>query len=488
MKSALHSFSSCLVAWVLIFDLLTCVATQDSCPAGSDPASCTPGHGIPDQDLRCVRWRQTGGCLASGPREAHGDLPCDHPIETGRSGYCECGSGRKARQVTCSHRQFTCTTACKQLRRYACVAWRQTGGCDADGTREPNNDKPCSEMIANTMSGYCECGDGRIIKKSGCEFGANQESFRCLDECAAEADLYEELGVEASASDKTLKQAFRKLSLKFHPDKTRNDPTASDRFLSIREAYDIVSDPEMRGLYDSMGIQYVYQAKGQKIEKGQSIQMEIGMTLEQLYNGEETHTEFARKVICKGCKERPSQRCNQCNAGCAHEIQLVQVQMGPFLTQQQQRVPSQQRCRHERTRLDISIEPGTMDGDSIVFKGKGEHMPAMIPGDVILKVKEQKHKFWKRKGVNLHTTIEISVKEALLGFERSVTQLDGRTISISVHGITPPKGVIRIEGEGMPHKGDSSQKGDLFVKCNYKMPQPEDLDAAKRKWIQENLP
>lgn len=297
------------------------------------------------------------------------------------------------------------------------------------------------------------------------------EPFTCKDECAQEPNLYEELGVDSGASEKDVKQAFRKLSKTYHPDKTRNDVVLTARFIAIREAYDIISDQEQRALYDAAGLKIVFEARNQKIEKGDSMNGEVHVSLEGMYNGEEITTNVQRKVICRGCENQHTARCQKCDQRCANEVEVRNVQMGPFVTQQQVEVPSQQRCRAEQTPLLVTIERGMQPGDTVVFKSMGEQQPKKIPGDVVLTLRERKHKVFRRVGVDLNTEVEISLREALLGWERTITHLDKRKVTFGHKGVTTPFAIMKIEGEGMPHKGDPGTMGSLIVKCKIKMPE-----------------
>eukprot|EP00928_Gymnodinium_smaydae_P028087 TRINITY_DN21518_c0_g1_i1.p1 TRINITY_DN21518_c0_g1~~TRINITY_DN21518_c0_g1_i1.p1 ORF type:complete len:485 (-),score=115.63 TRINITY_DN21518_c0_g1_i1:406-1860(-) len=460
---------------------------EDSCPAGGGWShGCGSVGTVLDEHLQCVRWRQTGGCSADGPREPHGDKPCGEQVESGNSGYCECGGGHRARLSKCDHRPFSCETECLQLRRYKCVAWRQTGGCSADGEREPHNDKACEENIDARASGYCECGDGRLVRKPGCDVGDMYEPFSCRDECAREPDMYEDLGVDSGASEKALKQAFRKLSLKYHPDKTRNDPALTARFLAIQEAYETVGDPERRAIYDALGFSG---AKAKELEKGPESGYNVEVDLEAFYNGREWQMQIPRLVICRDCREKRTPRCLKiCNAACGNEVELRRVQMGPMIMQQQVEVPSKERCRNVQTAISVSVEPGMTGGDTLIFKGMGSHKPKHIPGDVKLTLKEKKHKVFTRRGVNLHADMDISLREALLGFKRTLTHLDGHTVELSYDGVTIPFGIMRVRGEGMPHKGDPTSRGDLLVKFRVLMPEASDLDDEMRNFISSRFP
>jgi len=402
---------------------------------------------------------------------------------------CRAGSTKmKARLSTCDHRPFRCQTECLQVMRYSCVGWRQTGDCNADGPREPNNDKPCDASIDGRSSGFCECGDGRIIRKPGCAHGEFSEPFTCKDECGQEADLYEELGLDSSASEKAIKQTFRRLSLRYHPDKTRGDAKETARFAAIRDAYDVLVDPDKRAVYDSAGFRMLDDLQNGKAEKGPSMSGQVKVTLEQLYNGDEFHTMINRKIICRGCAEQNTARCNKCNAGCANEIGVRNVRMGPMVMQQQVEVPSKQRCRIEHTKLLVDVEPGMSAGDSITFRSMGEHQPKKIPGDVVLNIVEEKHKVFRRVGSDLHADVDISLKEALLGFRRTLTHLDKREIKLGFDGVTTPNSIMRVSGEGFPQKGDPTVRGNLYVKCRIRMPEDGSLSQAQREWLAMNFP
>eukprot|EP00439_Symbiodinium_sp_Y106_P054559 s4935_g7.t1 len=421
-----HGPGALLWAWLLL--PLATVGSDESCPAGG----CAAGEAAKDTiDFRCVRWRQTAGCNPKGAREKEGDQSCDEDISTGRSGYCQCtlnGQKLNARAVTCDHRPLRCSTECLQAERYTCISWRQTGNCSADGLRETEKDA----SIPPTMSGYCECGAGRIVRKPGCSHGEWSEPFSCADECASEATLYEELGLDSGASDKEIKQAWRKLSLKYHPDKTQNDPTLSARFAQIREAYDILGDEDKRAVFDAAGLHMLFQSAANKVEKGPATNSEVSVTLEQLYNGQDLRAEGIHKasvkdperdeiqatvpriLICRGCVDQVTERCRKCTHKCANELEIRHVRMGGtnMVMQQQVQVPSKEKCRVQQNRLAISIERGMSAGDTMIFKHQGEQQPKKIPGDVVVKLKEVRHPTFRRAGVDLHTDVNVTLKEA----------------------------------------------------------------------------
>ena len=262
----------------------------------------------PEQGFGCVGWRQTSGCSAAGRREPGGDKACDAAVPPGASGYCECrglkdGAAWRVRLSSCDHPPFTCADECARAAHYACVAWRQTAGCSADGDREPAADRTCAERVAESASGYCECGGGRRVPRPpGCGGGGGGggggASFRCEDECSRGEDLYEMLGLSEGATEAALKRAFRQMSLRLHPDKQRGAgrETAAARFQEVRYAYDLLSDPGRRALYDMHGMEAV--DDGEPRQRGGDFTMELSVGLAELYTGSTKSLTIKRLVVC----------------------------------------------------------------------------------------------------------------------------------------------------------------------------------------------
>merc|ERR1712232_913906 len=120
--------------------------------------------------------------------------------------------------------------------------------------------------------------------------------------------------------------------------------------------------------------------------------------------------------------------------------------------------------------LTAAVERGAFGGDTLAFKGMGEQQPRKSPGDIVITLRERKHSVFRRAGRDLHTDINLSLKEALLGFERTIQHLDKHTVVIRVAGVTKHLALIRVRGEGMPHRGDPTIFGDLYVTCRLVMP------------------
>lgn len=143
--------------------------------------------------------------------------------------------------------------------------------------------------------------------------------------------------------------------------------------------------------------------------------------------------EYLGSLVLQGRETWKSEQCKECG-DCPPEIKMVQQQVAPgFVVQQQQHVPSDYRCKNEPKELKVTVEKGSPDGHEVRFKGASEQSPGQVPGDVIVSLRMKSHPIFTRKGNDLHMTMEISLKEALTGFTRTVKQLDGKMLLFQAH-------------------------------------------------------
>jgi len=347
--------------------------------------------------------------------------------------------------------------------------------------------------------------------------GARYDGDRCggtyvrTDEAAVAAqeqdDLYKVLGVDEDATEQEIKRAYRKLSVKYHPDKNNGD---SRMFDQIREASEVLGDPDSRILYDTGGMEAVKEAEkedqqgggghdpfsmffggsgqqqGSKAKKGPDFSANLEASLEDLYNGNKVPVNFKRRVVCRNCRNSHSGKCAACDP-CPNEVKMVQRQMAPgFIVNQQQEVPSKEKCKEEQTQVVAEIERGMMSGSTIRFPRMSEQKPGQIPGDVIMQVQQKEHSRFVRHENDLHTTIHVTLSQALLGFEYEIEHLDGHMAKVSKKTITRPLEVIVLRGEGMPMHDVPSQLGDLHVTVEVKMPQKR-FSEEEAAWIRNHL-
>merc|ERR1711935_63714 len=342
---------------------------------------------------------------------------------------------------------------------------------------------------------------------AGERFDGDQCSASYLrTEEAKESDFYKILGLEDDCTDADVKRAYRKLSVKHHPDKSGG---SSEKFDMIREASEVLGDPDKRILYDTGGMEAVKEAEkedqqggqmqdpfgmffgsnqqqGSKAKKGPDFNGELAASLEDLYNGNTIPVNFKRRVVCRNCRNSRSAKCAQCGP-CPNEVRMVLRQMAPgFNVQQQQEVASKEKCKEEQTQVEAEVERGMAGGAVISFPRMSEQKPGQIPGDVLLTLRQKEHARFRREGNDLHTTVKISLKQALLGWREEIPHLDGHVAVAENKGITRPLQVLRVAGEGMPHHDVPSVKGDLFVEVEVLMPE-RDWSKEEQAWIREHF-
>jgi DnaJ-class molecular chaperone len=301
-----------------------------------------------------------------------------------------------------------------------------------------------------------------------------------------EKDLYGALGVPDDADDAEIKKVYRKLSIKYHPDKNP-DEASRVKFNEVRDAYEILSDPDKRILYDTGGMEAVKKGEKGDIQKTDDVHSDLAINLVDLYSGNEGYkASLQRRVVCRGCRMRPNEpKCKGCGR-CPNEIKVVNVQMGPFMTQQQQEVPSKEKCKVTDATIDVNIEKGMSDGETLRFERMAEERPGMLPGSVNLKLKTNKHPVFTRRVNDLHMDMKISLQEALLGWSQTIRHLDGHSVELGTTAVTRYNQVIRVAGEGMPLRDDPASFGDLLVKVTVDF--PSKLDAQQKEAIAKIFP
>eukprot|EP00746_Dinoflagellata_sp_MGD_P167369 gnl/MRDRNA2_/MRDRNA2_97927_c0_seq1.p1 gnl/MRDRNA2_/MRDRNA2_97927_c0~~gnl/MRDRNA2_/MRDRNA2_97927_c0_seq1.p1 ORF type:complete len:337 (+),score=63.47 gnl/MRDRNA2_/MRDRNA2_97927_c0_seq1:130-1140(+) len=281
-------------------------------------------------------------------------------------------------------------------------------------------------------------------------------------------DLYEVLEVPEDADQGTLKKSYRALSIKYHPDKNAGE---AKRFNAIRDAYEVLSDPEKRVLYDTGGMDILKPENLQNLPETEDISMNVQFTVAESYTGMAKKFKVRRRVVCRGCrKNKRKPNCGGCSQ-CPSTYQTVHTRRGNMIYQHRQEVKSTEDCRMEHKEFEVNIERGTSNGDQVTFKHMASQLPKHKPGHVIFTFnlqKETKPKF-KRVGNDLQMPVIITLREALLGWERKIKHLDGHTVHVSTSEVTSPGDVIKIEGEGMPIKDVPSQSGtlDLHVQISF---------------------
>ena len=301
-------------------------------------------------------------------------------------------------------------------------------------------------------------------------------------------DPYKVLGVDDEATDRQVKRAFRQLSIKWHPDKNQGNTEATRQFQEIYKAYEILSNGDKKMLFDMGGMDLV----NKPIKKGKDFHLQIKVELEDMYNGGEYSAKMTRRVICRHCgkygKNRHMNKCKRCTVRCPNTVKMVPRRVArDVVIQQQREVPSTEKCKHEPKTLTAVIEKGMPHNEKITFARAAEQKLGFIPGDVVMVIKQKKHRRFERRGNDLYHQMTISLKQALTGYQTTLPHLDEHVVEIDTAGSIVRDGEVRtFTGEGMPVHGTPSEAGNLHV--TFVVEFPKRLDNNQLVQLKKLLP
>jgi len=347
----------------------------------------------------------------------------------------------------------------------------------------PNLDETARDKLLQTMENFLQKAESK--RQEAAQDGDLSELFDALD---MEDDGKENTDLDRSS----LKRNYRELSVKYHPDK---NPGSAARFNRIRDAYEILSDPVKMLLYDTGGQELIkkYEKDGDsEIERVDNTEVSSSISLEEAYRGGEKMVRVHRRVVCRSCRLQPNlARCKKCTR-CPGEMQQRQVWMDQWHYRvEEYEVPSDQKCISTADNVKVMIERGVMHGDRIVHQGMGNQLPKKIPGDALVSIQVAKHSLFKRLGNDLMVDVKVSLREALLGFQRELVHLDGHMVKFGMKkgDVLKPGAALEIQGEGMPLKEDPSSSGKLIIRFEIQF--PETISGASAETLEaamENLP
>ena len=250
----------------------------------------------------------------------------------------------------------------------------------------------------------------------------------------------------------------------------------------------MLSDKTKRYIYDTKGLEGLEEHQkmssmgqyGMGMRTGPNYQFEMPVTLEELYNGAVKQHKINKNVICEHCsgsgaRDGEMKKCDKCG-GKGSVIENVRVGMGFTMRMENQcnkcagkgkmigtKCPYCQARKVVQTqqKYDVQIEQGMTHGQSITFEGESEQHPDYLPGDIIFYLREENHHRFKREQNDLHTSMTLTMKEALLGFNKSIQHMDGRHVTVSSDEPVQPNQVLVIKEEGMPIHNTPAEKGDM---------------------------
>ena len=303
-------------------------------------------------------------------------------------------------------------------------------------------------------------------------------------------DYYAILGVSRNASEKDIKQAYRRLARKYHPDVNPGDKAAEAKFKEMSEAYEVLSDPEKRKKYDRYGDQWQYAEEfakaGQRAKRdfggGGTYTTfdfgdlgDLGDIFGGIFQGFGGRTGTARRPSAARNIEHPVEvTLEEAFHGTKRVLQLQTEEPCPTCggSGRAGRAPCSNCGGAGRLlkpkRLEVKIPPGVRDGSRVRIAGQGSQGYDGSRGDLFLIVKVLPHQTFVRKGDDLHVEVPLPLLTAMLGGEVGVPTLKGN-VALKVPPETQNGKVFRLAGQGMPHLNDSS-RGDIFAKMKVVLP------------------
>ena len=300
-------------------------------------------------------------------------------------------------------------------------------------------------------------------------------------------DYYKTLGVAKTATASEIKKAYRKLAVKYHPDKTEGDKAAEEKFKEVTEAYEVLKDPEKRKKYDELGANWkMYEQQGTNGRGGYGspfgggrTQQEFSEEYSDLFGGGGFSDFFESFFGGQGGGGSRGPYTSQ--RGYAVKGQDHQASITIPLQQAYEGVNPVVNVSGKRLR--IKIKPGIEDGQTLKIPGKGgKSLQGGPAGDLFLTIHVEAHPTFTRQGNDLHTDVPVDVFTALLGGKVTIKTLKG-PVSISIPAGTDSGKVLRLKEMGMPHYGNATQFGNLFATVN--LTTPKNLSAEETELIRQ---
>jgi DnaJ family protein B protein 11 len=342
----------------------------------------------------------------------------------------------------------------------------------------------------------------------------------------AAKDYYAILSVPRNADGAQIKRAYKKLAIQYHPDRNQGDKTSEQKFLEISKAYEVLSDEKTRQIYDKYGEEGLNNQQRQQQQqggaggfdifeqffgggapgggfhfnfggggdmfgesddsesedefKGDDLRVPLEVTLEDLYSSKMMEFHRVRSAHHDNAQPKPCQCRNR-----MIRMTVVNGVMKRVVDNNCEECQNRFDVVQKTSDLTIQIDQGMQDGETITFFGEGDATASHRSGDLIFVIRALPHKVFQRNGNDLRMRLDITLKEALVGFTRKIQRLDGTDFELTISEIIRQGEVRRFRGEGMPARTDPSTKGELHIEFHITF--PTSLTDAQKKQLSEIL-
>ena len=336
-------------------------------------------------------------------------------------------------------------------------------------------------------------------------------------------NYYEILGIEKNADESEIKKAYRKMAVKWHPDKNPdNKEVAEEKFKEINEAYEVLSDAQKKNLYDKYGTdglrdngmgegspfhssnpeeifkmffgdQSPFGAMGgihtrhNNMSKNEAKTVTIPITIKDCYNGSKKRITLKIKELCNECNGYGGQNLSLCSDCNGMGIKIIDRMIGPGMVQRSQGICSTcsgnkkiaknpcKGCSSNGTKIVekqflLVIEPGSEENDKKIFENMGDQALNTITGDVVFILKEESDKKFSRIGNHLVYYHSVMICNAIIGSSISFEDINGKNISYKINSVIKDNSYTILKNKGMPIKNSDGKFGDLYVVYNIKYP------------------
>ncbi len=311
-------------------------------------------------------------------------------------------------------------------------------------------------------------------------------------------DYYEVLGLKKDASPEEIKKAYRKMAMKYHPDKNPNNPEAEVKFKEINEANEVLSDSTRKSNYDNYGHnsprehnedpfeQFRDHFRRQQVRRGDNIKINVNITLEEVFTGIDKKITYNRFVPCTPCNGKGGdnvKRCQTCK-GQGSIQERRQIGNMVFMQETQCHVchghgeTMENICKScgghglvnkEEVKI-IAIPKGIQTGMSMTSTEGGHFIKGGVEGGVVIVITELQHEYYKRSGDDIRIIKKISYTDLVLGSKIEIPTIEGKKILVTIPPHTQVGESLRLQGKGLFNVEHNEKRGDMILETSIDIP------------------